>query len=65
MFPDINKAPQLPYEAAGPEHLFYDLTYNPVITRFLQNGLDRGAVIKNGYDMLVHQAEASWKIWNA
>ena len=24
----------------------------------------KGAVIKNGYEMLVFQAEKAWKIWN-
>jgi shikimate dehydrogenase len=23
-----------------------------------------GAATKNGYEMLVHQAEKAWKIWN-
>jgi len=31
---------------------------------FLQKGDEQGATIKNGYEMLVVQAEESWKIWN-
>jgi shikimate dehydrogenase len=31
---------------------------------FLQKGEAQGATIKNGYDMLVLQAEKSWEIWN-
>jgi len=42
----------------------YDLIYNPEVTQFLQNGLQQGSTIKNGYEMLVLQAEKSWEIWN-
>jgi len=41
------------------------VVYNPAETIFLKLGKERGAVVKNGYDMLVNQAEASWNIWNA
>jgi shikimate dehydrogenase len=43
----------------------YDLVYNPQKTLFLQKGEAQGAAIKNGYDMLVLQAEENWRIWNA
>jgi shikimate dehydrogenase len=64
MFPDTGSAPQIPYEAITNEHLLYDLTYNPERTQFLLRGLQRGATVVNGYEMLVGQAEESWKIWN-
>jgi shikimate dehydrogenase len=38
--------------------------YNPSKTLFLQKGEERGARIRNGYEMLELQAEASWAIWN-
>jgi shikimate dehydrogenase len=63
--PDIHLAPQIPYEMLGAGHLLYDLVYNPEITTFMKKGLASGAVVKNGYDMLVIQAEESWKIWNS
>jgi shikimate dehydrogenase len=31
---------------------------------FLQKGEARGAIVMNGLDMLVLQAEAAWTIWN-
>jgi shikimate dehydrogenase len=31
---------------------------------FLQKGEARGAIVMNGSDMLVLQAEAAWEIWN-
>ncbi|XHR93838.1 hypothetical protein ACFJIV_26600 [Mucilaginibacter sp. UC70_90] len=43
----------------------YDLIYNPEETLFLKHGRERGAVTKNGYEMLVLQAEKSWEIWNS
>jgi shikimate dehydrogenase len=42
----------------------FDLVYNPEKTLFLQKGEERGASIANGYEMLVLQAEESWRIWN-
>jgi shikimate dehydrogenase len=55
--------PEIPYEQLSDQHLLYDLVYNPTVTTFMQKGAARGAVVKNGYDMLVIQAEESWKIW--
>lgn len=64
MYPQTDVAPDLPYEHIGKHHLLYDLIYNPAETLFLQKGAARGATTKNGHEMLVLQAEASWEIWN-
>jgi shikimate dehydrogenase len=64
MFPKVEEAPELPYEAVGPEHYLFDLVYNPARTLFLQRGEARGAVVENGHEMLLLQAEESWRIWN-
>ena len=64
MYPKITDAPPLPYEAIGSRHYLFDLVYNPEKTLFLQKGEERGAVIENGYEMLLLQAEESWRIWN-
>jgi shikimate dehydrogenase len=64
MYPDILSYPDLPYDALTPEHLLFDLVYNPAKTAFLSRGEQQGAAGVNGYDMLVLQAEASWGIWN-
>lgn len=64
MYPNVEECPKIPYEAITPQHYLFDLVYNPAKTLFLQKGEERDAVIKNGYDMLVIQAEESWKIWN-
>ncbi|MEX8547597.1 MAG: shikimate dehydrogenase [Mucilaginibacter sp.] len=62
--PDTNAFPKIPYEAINSKHLLYDLIYNPEKTVFLQKGEAQGATIKNGYEMLLLQAEKSWEIWN-
>lgn len=64
-YPQVEACPAIPYQFVTPAHYLYDLVYNPVKTLFLQRGEAAGATIKNGYDMLVIQAEESWKIWNA
>jgi shikimate dehydrogenase len=64
MYPNISESPPIPYNDLTPGHFLFDLTYNPEKTLFLQKGEERGANIQNGYDMLVYQAEESWKIWN-
>lgn len=64
MYPAVNEAPPIPYEGLNDAHYLFDLVYNPEKTLFLQKGEERGAAIKNGQDMLIIQAEESWKIWN-
>lgn len=64
-FPDIETCPPIPYDGFTPGHIAYDLIYNPAETTFLAHAKMRGAVIKNGHDMLVAQAEAAWQLWQA
>ena len=63
-FPNIDQAPSIPYQFITSEHHLFDLIYNPTETAFLQKGKAKGASIQNGYEMLVLQAEESWRIWN-
>ena len=64
-YPKIEEYPQLPYNLLNSKHLLYDLVYNPKQTKFLTFGLANNCSIKNGEEMLVLQAEESWKIWNS
>jgi shikimate dehydrogenase len=64
MFPHVEEAPPIPYEALSTAHYLFDLVYNPQKTRFLQKGEAMGAIIENGAAMLKIQADASWDIWN-
>lgn len=64
MFPHIDECPQLPYEAMDNKNILYDLIYNPDQTLFMQKGEKQGATVKNGLEMLLLQAFASWEFWN-
>ncbi len=64
MYPHVDEAPLLPYEAMDERHLLYDLVYNPEVTEFMRRGAEQGATVKNGLEMLHLQAIASWEIWN-
>jgi shikimate dehydrogenase len=63
MYPNTDCLP-LPYFAITPQHLVYDLIYNPAETLFLKKAKEQGALISNGYNMLCFQADEAWKIWN-
>ncbi len=63
-WPRVEEAPRIPYAYLSPDHLLFDLVYNPARTTFLDYGEQRGARISNGLAMLKGQAEAAWKIWN-
>ncbi len=64
MFPKVDTCPDIPYDALTPDHLLYDLIYNPDKTLFMKKGAEKGAQTKNGLEMLLLQAFASWEIWN-
>lgn len=64
MYPKVETCPRLPYEAMDSHTLLYDLIYNPDETLFLHNGAIHGATVKNGLEMLLLQAFASWEFWN-
>jgi shikimate dehydrogenase len=64
MYPNTIAMPDIIYYALTEEHLCYDLVYNPEKTMFLMACEAHGAQIKNGIEMLILQAEESWKIWN-
>ena len=63
MWPNVDERPQIPYEYLTREHLLYDLLYNPNETLFMKSGAEQGAVVKNGLEMLLLQAFASWEFW--
>ena len=65
MSPYIKTYPNLPYHFIGEKHILFDLVYNPKQTTFLKKGIEKGAVIKNGLEMLQLQADRAWEIWNS
>lgn len=64
MFPNTDKCPLLPYDALDERNILYDLLYNPDETLFMRRGAEHGANVKNGLEMLLLQAFASWEFWN-
>ena len=62
--PNTKEFPAIPYAFFTEKHIAYDLIYNPEETQFLKKAKKKGAVIKNGKEMLIFQAEKAWKIWN-
>jgi shikimate dehydrogenase len=62
--PNTDVFPAIPYEYFTTKHIAFDLIYNPAETQFLKKAKANGAVIKNGLEMLVNQAEKAWEIWN-
>ena len=64
MYPQTDDCPNLPYEAMDSHTLLYDLIYNPDETLFLKKGKAQGATVKNGLEMLLLQAFASWEFWH-
>ena len=63
-FPNVETFPPIPYQYVTDRHLLFDLVYNPETTRFMEKGKERGAIVKNGYEMLLQQALRSYEIWN-
>lgn len=64
MYPNIEECPRLPYHAMDSHTLLYDLLYNPDETMFMKKGKEYGAMVKNGLEMLLLQAFASWEFWH-
>ncbi len=64
-YPEITSLPPIPTEYFTPRHVIFDLIYNPPETRRMNLGVQRGATVKNGHQMLEMQAEKAWEIWNS
>jgi shikimate dehydrogenase len=64
MYPKTEECPLLPYEAMDNHTILYDLIYNPDETMFMKRGAEYGANVKNGLEMLLLQAFASWEFWH-
>ena len=65
MFPATTELLPIPYQYINEHHIAFDLIYNPEKTAFLKTCKAYNARIKNGYEMLVIQAEESYKIFTA
>ena len=65
MVPAMNDYPDIPYQHLTDGHFLFDLVYNPVETIFLRKGKEKGCKVTNGMNMLIYQAQESWKIWQS
>ena len=63
--PRVDECPDFPFRFLGPKHLAYDLIYNPEETLFMRRAQEYGSQVKNGLEMLLLQAFASYEIWNS
>ncbi len=63
MYPNVDNCPNISFNSINESHFLFDLVYNPEKTLFLRRGLAKGAKVKNGFEMLILQAEKSWEIW--
>jgi shikimate dehydrogenase len=60
MFPHTEDCLPLPLHVLNKDFEVFDLIYNPEKTTLLLMAERQGARIRNGYQMLVEQAEASY-----
>ncbi len=65
MYPSVDAMPPFPVQFLTPNHLVFDLIYNPATTLLMKQAMQRGATVSNGHPMLIAQAEKSWEIWNS
>ena len=63
MHPTPDAMPPVPLEAFHPNLLVYDLVYNPVETRLIQEARRRGCRTLTGVKMLVYQGAAAFERW--
>jgi shikimate dehydrogenase len=64
-YPKTEAFVNIPYQFITEKHLLFDLVYNPEVTQFMAKGIQKGATVKNGYEMLLNQAIRSYEIWNS
>jgi shikimate dehydrogenase len=65
MFPQIDECIKIPYALLNESHVAFDLIYNPAKSLFLQQCEHNHAQIKNGHDMLIYQAEESFRLFSS
>jgi shikimate dehydrogenase len=63
MYPEPANFPPIPYHYLSVDHYLYDLIYNPEETEFIKRGKAMKTRTMNGRQMLINQAELSYKIF--
>ena len=62
MYPSINESP-VEKSVFSKNMAVYDIVYNPLKTRFLQEAEEAGCKTLGGIGMLIHQGLESFKLW--
>ena len=62
MYPRADEYPNIPYQYLTPNHFM--ICYIILTLLFYEKGADKGAITKNGLEMLLLQAFGAWDIWN-
>ncbi len=52
----------LNYDNVQTGSIYFDMVYNPAETKMMNLMKSKGAIVKNGLDMLHYQADAAWEI---
>lgn len=63
MYPNVDQAPEIPFEFINSNNICFDCVYNPEDTLFLKRSRLNGAQTISGKQMFEDQANASWNIW--
>lgn len=63
MHPNVYELVDLPYDALNRDSMVFDMIYNPVKTKLLEEAEKAGCMTSNGLYMLLYQAAESFKIW--
>jgi len=58
-----NEQSMIKSSSISKESIVYDIVYKPIETKLLENAKTAGAQVIYGYEMLLEQAIASFKIW--
>ncbi|WP_261129567.1 shikimate dehydrogenase [Bacillus sp. Marseille-Q3570] len=62
MVQNINGTP-ISLDYLEPHTVLVDIIYNPLMTKFLKTGLEKGCTVQNGVPMFIHQAALSFELW--
>jgi shikimate dehydrogenase len=62
MTPKVETTP-IPKELLKPNHIIFDVVYNPLETQLIKDAKEKGCKTISGVNMLVHQGAQSLRIW--
>ncbi|WP_221565712.1 shikimate dehydrogenase [Alkalihalobacillus sp. TS-13] len=62
MVQNINETP-ISLDNLESHTVLVDIIYNPLMTKFLKTGLEKGCTVQNGVPMFIHQAALSFELW--